>query len=263
MLHAPVFPDPAGKTLSHSISPRGSFIFSILFIFSALMIPEAKGQDQQEDSLFCSKATQQLSNLYEKEMGSNTQLYNGKEYLRQGEKTRGFAFFETDTLTEGSVFYDGKLYSGIDLQYDLANQQVVISNYAKTGLIKLVNEKINYFIIQGHTFFHLNPGTEDASEGFYDRRSDGLAKIFVKREKRLLFSGTAGENQPVYSPLEKYFLQINNHFYKISGEKSLLLLLKDRREQLKKFGKENNIRFRRDPEDAMVKTAEYYNQIKN
>ncbi|HXB95846.1 MAG TPA: hypothetical protein VNU70_11830, partial [Puia sp.] len=60
-----------------------------------------------------------------------------------------------------------------------------------------------------------------------------------------------------------YFLQAGDRYYRIDGKDDLLDALKDKKDALKKYIRENNIRFSNHMEKALIQTTAYYLQIKN
>jgi hypothetical protein len=237
-----------------------SALFLYLFFYET-----AGAQQTLSDSVFREQAAAGILDLYKKETGQNLLLYNGPEYLRNGQKVKGFPFFESESLLKGAVYYNGKLYTDVGLYYDLSTDQLVINNYNNDGAIALVPEKTAYFTALHHLFVRLIPNKENAvliKEGFYDQLYEGKVSVFAKRQKKLEASLKA-EDESIYKQYNEYFLEINHLFYRISGESGLLDLLKDKKAQLKKYIKEKKISFRKDPEQAIIQTAGYYTSLTN
>ena len=89
---------------------------------------------------------------FQKEIGENAHLYTGKEYTSYSNGIKGYAFYLTDQMQSGDIFYDGTLYSDVPLLYDIVRQEVVINRYNQEARMKLLNEKVKYFTFSGHTF---------------------------------------------------------------------------------------------------------------
>jgi len=103
-------------------------------------------------------------------LGSDSRLYNGDEYIRNGTPARGFPFFDADSLVTGTLYYDGIMYPGIAMEYDLVSDKLIIRDYSAKALIALVTPKVNHFSIGSHYFRYVaaeNAGLPKA--GFYEQ----------------------------------------------------------------------------------------------
>ncbi len=244
---------------------RQFYLFLALLLGDVLFFSAAQSQPLLPDSIFEKQVTVNLIDIYKKEIGQNLRLYNGREYVRNGQKAKGYPFFESDNPVLGSVYYDGKLYTGLELLYDLAYDEVIINNYSNSAEIALITEKLSYFSVLTHVFVRIIPAKENdplMKPGYYERLLDGKISVFARREKKLEASLKA-EDEAKYVQYNDYFLQMHDTFYRITGESSLLDLLKDKRDLLKKYIRANKINFRKNPEDAIVKTAGYYTLLNN
>ncbi|MBS1915065.1 MAG: hypothetical protein JST87_02245 [Bacteroidetes bacterium] len=221
-------------------------------------------QQLVNDSVLVEQAKENLTKTYNNSLNENLHLYTGEEYIRNGQKLKGSPFFGSGGVSTGSVFYDGNLYEGVQIYYDLTHNEIIIDNYANNGNIKLVPEKINSFSIFNHYFVHIIPNLQNADvlhEGFYDRLVNGKVSVYARREKQLRIAATDEESK--YVEYNYYFIQKNNKFYKIEDKSSLLSVLNDKKDQLKKFIKANKLNFRKRLEEAIVKTTDYYIQLIN
>ncbi|HET6256977.1 MAG TPA: hypothetical protein VFE32_23095 [Puia sp.] len=194
-------------------------------------------------------------------VADDSRLYNGREYIRNGIPSKGFACFEWDSLMPGSLEYDGISYK-IPLEYDLAQDQLVIHDFAGNTLISLVTGKIAQFSIGPYHFRYFGPGNAHLPEsGFYQELYAGSRiSLLARRHKNLVFPSTLDE-QPVYVQINAYFLLLHGSSYKIANENELLDILKDKKTELKKYIRKNRLSFRRNMEGALIQTIAYYQQI--
>ncbi|HEY4110304.1 hypothetical protein [Puia sp.] len=198
--------------------------------------------------------------------GPDSRLYNGHEYIRNGIHAVGFPFLLSDSLQPGTLVYDGILYPNLPMQYDLVLDELIIRDYTGKALISLIPNKIGHFLIGDHSFRYI-PETPLASSlpkaGFYEELCgrDSVA-LFAHREKKLVFP--ARPEDPVrYEQRSYYFLRIGSAYTPVDGESSLLAPLKDKKPTLKKYIRDNNIRFKKDLEKALVSTTAYYLKLTN
>lgn len=194
----------------------------------------------------------------------DSRLYNGHEYIRNGVHARGFAFFLTDSLQPGTILYDGIPYREIPLQYDLVQDELIIPDYTGKALISLIPDKVSRFTIHGHHFSFFSPAAPGPKMGFYEILCSGRDSItlLARHEKRLIFPNNLEESAR-YQSYDLFFLRIGKTWNPVDGESSLLALLRDKKALLKKYIRDNDIRFKKDPGNALMQTTSYYLKLPN
>ena len=193
------------------------------------------------------------------ELGADSRLYNGYEYIRNGTPAKGFPFFDSDSLQTATLSYDGILYRNFPLEYDLVLDRVVIRDYSGKTLISLISEKVDDFSVGTHHFQYISGNAP--SPGFYEvLLSSDHVSLLARRQKRLLFPSNR-EDQPRYDQLNFYYLRLGDRFYPVDGENALLDVLKDKKDALKKYIRENKVRFKHQLQTALTLTTAYYMQL--
>ena len=78
-------------------------------------------------------------------------------------------------------------------------------------------------------------------------------------------TSTGGLDGPesYFDPAIDYYIRKNNTYYSVSSQGSMLTILKDKKKELQQYIRANQIKFRKDPEEAMVKIASYYDHLTN
>lgn len=236
------------------------FMLSFLFLFGSRSI----AQYQLSDSTFYEESVQYLTQDYFSQIGESALLYNGSQYIRNGQKASGFPFFLSDSLLAGSVSYhDGICYRDLSLYYDLVSDELITNNFTHNALIRLVKQKVDSFSISGHYFLRLETAKtngEIKSDGFYEVLNRMQPELYVKREKKMEIP--SGYGDPKYVQYNKYYLKINNRFYSFESKNSFLDLLKDQKSSLKSFIRFNKLNFKKRFEEAIVQTINHYSQLK-
>lgn len=196
-------------------------------------------------------------------LGADSRIYNGREYIRNGTPAKGFANFEWDTLHPGSLEYDGIAWPDIRLEYDLAQDQLVIRDYSSSLLISLVPEKIRIFSIGPYHFRYMAPGASQLPEpGFYQELfASDILSLLARRHKTLI-PPTSADETARYLQVNTYFIVLNGVATEFSNSKELLQVLLDKRAELKRFIQKNHLSFHRDFEGSLLQTVTYYRQIK-
>jgi hypothetical protein len=215
------------------------------------------------DSVLYNESVSGIHQVYLNEIGDNAQIYHGSEYIRNGLKANGFPFFESDSLLTGSISYQGFLYMNQNLYYNLVSDELIIKNYLHNAFITLSPEKVDSFTIGTHAFLQIksNAANRLITGGYYEQLSSGDPAVYARREKRLA-SGT-GSEEAKYIQYNYYFIKLKNVFYAVEGKKSLLDILKDQEDVLKKYIRTNKLNFKKNLESSLVLTVNYYSQLKH
>jgi hypothetical protein len=235
-----------------------SFIFVLLL--SVLSLAKTSGQtsvpvDQSPEK--------NVLEYFQKEIGENAHLYTGKEYTSYSNGIKGFAFFITDQMQSGDIFYDGTLYSNIPLLFDIVRQEVVINRYNQEARIKLLNEKLKYFTFSGHRFENiaLSVGKDEAlGNDIYDVVFNSKANVFVKRVKRIK-NPIKAEDPPIFVEEDVYYIRNGNNLYAVDSRNSLIEAMSDKKDLVKNYIKKNKLRFKKNIENDLITVAAYYSTL--
>lgn len=205
--------------------------------------------------------------FYRNYIGENSHLYNGSEYIPEDSRIRGHACFLSDSLIEGLINYDDILYRGVKFTYDIVRDELIINRYNENYRIKLVNEKIAYFRLLNHFFVRIVQDSINKpiiNTGFYECVYNGGISFFEKHiKKKEEKISTYQEAQEWYEEHDFYFIKKEKHYYPIHNKTDLVNILKEHKKEIQKFIRKNKIRFKEDPETAILKAVKYYEQIKN
>jgi hypothetical protein len=242
---------------------RPYFINCVLFTWFLSLSAFAQ---QLPDSSFYQQSRDNLLKNYKTVSGADSRLYIGAEYIPNGRKTIGFPFFGTNEPLTGSIYYNDALYSDLALQYDLVLDGLIINDFTKSGKIELAGKNVKYFSIPGHVFVFLTPDRSFSSfmkMGYYEQLfSSPVLSVYARHEKNLVFPSNL-EDQPRYEEHHFYYAKYNDAYYQFGSKGGLLDILKDKKDQLKKFIRANGLAFGQDWSESIVKTAAFYAQIKN
>jgi hypothetical protein len=206
-------------------------------------------------------ALQYSQKIYREAIRHSQHLYNGREYFVYDSPAKDHPFFESETWQESTLTYDRQQYQDIPLLFDIYKEEVIIEQTGVSGPIKLQNEKLASFSVLNHQFIKVDQPNSGLKTGFYDLIYDGKTQFLVKRIKdRQETVAVQGVTVHFY-PKTKYFLLKGGKYHAVSSKRSILQLLKEHKNALKRYLKENKINFRSNPESAIAKTSAYYDQL--
>jgi hypothetical protein len=207
--------------------------------------------------------------LYNTSIGEQSPLYNGPEYFFYDPTIKGNAYFmEVNAFTTGSVYYDGIYYAGVPMLYDLYSDEVAVLLYNHFSKFSLIKYRVKNFDFLDHHFVNINADTlnngSNIKSGYYDELYNGKTEVLVKRSKSIQTNtGGTSASEKYYSPSRDFYIRKNKVYYSVSSQGSLIDVFKDKKKELQQYIKANQIRFRTDPEQAMVKIATYYDHLTN
>ncbi|HEY8896938.1 MAG TPA: hypothetical protein VIM79_19080, partial [Niastella sp.] len=187
----------------------------------------------------------------------------GIEYLGYSFKIKGHAYFQQNALQTGTVVYDELQFTNVPMLYDLLKDQVIIQHFNHFTKIGLVSEKVKEFTLFNHHFIRLQADSLSGSPlltGFYDEMYTGRIMVLVKREK-YIEETIKDELEREFLPRDYYFIRKEGTYYAVKNYKSLLTIFKDRSREVKQYLRRNKIKYRRGPENAIVKAAVYYDTL--
>jgi hypothetical protein len=240
---------------------------SLLCFLSALFTGNSFAQATPADSAYL----QLISANFYKAIGDGSRLYNGHEYQPYDPRIKGNALFPYDAKTwaTGEVKYDDFTYSNVPMMYDIYKDAVVVMLYNHFSMFTLLTEQVSNFNFSYHYFTRIEAdkiadNKAGLTTGFYDRLYTGKIEILAKRKKTIQSSSNIESTlETFFLATDDYYLKKGNMYYKIGSKGSVLKILKDKKNELQKYLKQNDIRYGDNPEFAIVKMASYYDQITN
>jgi hypothetical protein len=237
-----------------------------LFLSCLFGLNSSSAQNLSTDSSSEQVSLKNAIDDYYKSIGENNHLNNGSEYVSPLYRENMHPFYNSIQFSPGSVTYDQITYHNIPLMYDIIRDVLITNRYNMNYRIYLVNDKIKSFVLFGHTFVRLVQDSLNKSQivtGFYDRLYDGKEKVYVKRQKKA--EEVVKENELISRIVENdiFLVKKGQTYYPVQNKKSLLSVFIDHKSDIRKYLRRNNFWFKENPEYTIMKTAEYYDQIKN
>lgn len=243
----------------HSVGTLCSLGF-IWFSITAL------GQTRSADTLFLVPAIANAKAFYTQTIGVESHLFNGVQYKEHNPRLNevGNPYFLSDDWLDGTVFYDGEVHEEVPILYDIVNDKVVIEHGFSGAKLELISEKLKYFSIVDHRFVRLEGDAIKNSSlrpGFYDNLYDGQVKFYVKWQKTFIERIVSLEIHAEYLEATRYYIYKHGTYYSVNSKSSVLQVLKDRKAEIRKFIRKNNIEFSTSRELAIARVVSFYDQL--
>jgi hypothetical protein len=177
-------------------------------------------------------------------LGNTSLLYNGTEYIKQFDQTKGTPFFPTEK-TNGSVFYFGNWYQNLDLLYDIQDDIVITRDIQGLLKMRLTREKLDEFMVDGHHFVKIKL-TTPAGE-FYEQFYKGQRSLLMQWRK--LTDSEDPQNQK-FILRKTLFVLDKGEIIPLDKTSDLFSIDPKHLKELKKIYREQKISFKKDPINA-------------
>lgn len=210
-----------------------------------------------------SNGSERAAELFSKAMGDNSLLFTGIEYRGYHPRIRGHAYYATDSLINGDVFFDGVLYKNYLVRYDLVQDQLLVYQNPETRPIQLIREKVGFFRLNDAQFIRMVKDSTAGSTnetGFYQLLHRGKMVAVAKLRKQIIESRRADELSR-FALYTEFFVKKGDNFHRVKTNGQLIALMKDRRDEIRRFQREKALRFKKDPVATISQTVAYYDQF--
>ncbi|WP_220626889.1 hypothetical protein [Pontibacter sp. HSC-14F20] len=235
----------------------------LVLIFLMSFLPFASYA--QADTTFVDNAVSNVLQQYRTAVGVHAHLYNGPEYYVPIKSyVEGHQFYQDKIYQNGTVKYDGAWFEDVPMLYDLMQDELLIVNHGSGQSQQLVKNRVEAFKLYGHTFIRLQADSSTGlslQPGFYDLLYDGNVQVLMKREKTLFERASTEGMEGEYRDASKFYLVKDGVYHQISNKRSVMRVLQDQKKPLNKFANANKLRFGKERERAIVKTAEHYDSL--
>lgn len=208
----------------------------------------------------------ELSRFVLDKYGSDQVLANGVIYTDLYWKKEGHQFLGEDRLYTGNLVFRQKEYKGLEMKYDICNQQLIVyimTNPLHEGII-LPQDFISSFSLDGRSFINSDFQGEP---GYYQVVYDtGKLKCLYHWSKTVM--ETAGSGNYKYFHYEftaskqRSFLYINGSFEPYKKNRSFIdLFPEDIRAGIGHYMKANHMKVSKISDESMCELMTYCNSL--
>jgi hypothetical protein len=233
------------------MSPRLPLLLFTILVYNVLF-----SQNYSQDSLNNVSVFNGI-NYYKDKLGGFVFINNGVEYTASFPKSSGHPFLD-NSFYNGFVTFNGVWYSDVPLKLDLVNQELVIMN--NHSLLSIVDKsKVENFEMNKRNFIHLSkekyPFVFDF--GFYELLYQNDISVYAKRSK-FVQPATKIDELNSFTQVNRYFIIKGQKFHAIKREKDLFNLFTKNKTGVKEILKTKKIKFKNNPEQAILAVVDYY-----
>lgn len=200
----------------------------------------------------------------EKDSADIQVIYNGRAWRNLYYRVRGDQFLFIPIFIQGSVSIEGRKYDNLLLSYDIFNDELLI-NTQRGILIQLNKEMVDSFSLEfnyrNYKFKRLDTDSVNSITGYVNVLHDAGLSLFVKYRKEIL--PLAVDNKyDLFSQSNRIYLKKDGIIYRIGSKGEFLNLLKDHKQEVHRYIKNNKIQISRTNPDGMAQVIEFYEKLR-
>jgi hypothetical protein len=209
-----------------------------------------------------------LDSVLQGEPYSNSDdIINGRKWVYE-KKYSGSPLLTDDYWPEAEIAYDGKLYTGQFMNYDLYNNELIIyiSEKLQEKFILINSDKLSGFsftdTVKGRKYnyeFTAIPGVP--GRALYEHITAPEAVFYIKVLKKTEIS-QVGTGQGRWLSYYEYYLGMEGLFTRIRSNHQLFKLLPEHGSELKHYMRKNMIRINDQNPEAIYAAISYLNSLK-
>ena len=190
-------------------------------------------------------------------------LLNGRIWYNKYSGVIGHPYFLTDKFLKGSVIYNGRKFTGIDIRYDLISDELILRTESHPIII-MNKEMVDSFSLnfENSDYHIINSGNQmnSSMQGYVCILYNGPSTLYVKYLKKILPQAVDGRYDQIF---QEHFIYVRqgSEIIPVEGKKKLLSLLDYKKTELRNFYKKNRIRISRKDPGTFIPLLKYYDSI--
>jgi len=234
--------------------------FSTLLTLLVFLYTDAHTQSRS-DTTFLIAAKENAAQLHQQALRVQARLYNGSKYSPPQQTFEEHPNLASEDWIDGSVFYDGEFFPEVSLIYDVSSDALVTDHFPSGHPIQLISDKIDYFSLGDRHFQRIKMESVHNSlprTGFYEVLYDGKTKLIALRQKFRREKIESTKVFVLYESRDRYFIFLNGKFFPVKNKSSVLKLMEDKKQELKRFMRQKQLAFSSDRERVLKSIAEFY-----
>jgi hypothetical protein len=240
------------------------FVVPFLMLFF-LHDSETFGQQSLPDTVILQSARVRAREQYHLFEAEQSRLFNGKLYRDYTiPLTEGHPYYSTENFQTGTILYDGISFNAIPLLYNIVTDEVITPHYNKVQWVSLRNDKIASFSFGGHHFIRITADTtnqEGITTGIYEQLYPGKTEAIKKKTKFVVESISNNKLVRNVKVIERRFLWHNDTWHRVTSLRTALKVLGEHNAAIRQQLRSAKIKYRRAPDVALARIAEYYDVL--
>lgn len=234
----------------------------LICLFSLFIITAQAQENDTEPS----GALTALYEYTEKLYGTDDIVVNGRSYIPDHFNAKGNPYFFSDKFTKNTLIIDGKKYDRQEVLYNIEIEKLILKTTLNNGeevLLVLNPDFIDAFYLEEHHFVNVvKIYSESKFSGFVEQVYEGNFSVVIRHQKSFVSQYTANNPNGFYSGTKSvnYILQ-NGELNKLFTKKALLEYFSAHKKEIKKFIRQNKIKYKQGNAIQLNKLFTYCDDI--
>ncbi len=240
---------------------------SLILVFTVLSSLYCQSPYTNNQDKILNQQAEDLKSFSEYIYGKDVRLVNGRIFSQPHPKAHGHPYMKSTNWISGSVTVYGKEFSGLKLNYDICQDNLIFLDESVNGdkkIILLNKYNIEGFTVEEDKFVTLSP--EDAENlyeyQYFEVLCNGKVSLYNRWTKT--FEAVTSQEFPagrfLDTKITRYLLK-DQVIYRIRNRFALLKICADRKSELRKYMRRHKIDFRKGSDEPLADLIEYYNGL--
>ncbi len=189
----------------------------------------------------------------------NQILYNGRVWRNLYSRVRGNQFLFTNMFLPGTVLISGKLFTGLELMYDIYNDDLLIKS--DNGLVlKLKKEVIDGFTMEynnrKYDFQNLEENGNEPGEGYFNVLYKGNPELLVKYKKEIKLLAV-NNTYDLFNQYRYIYLKKDGEIHLINSPKNIINLYGGNKKVIMNFIKTRRLTVTKRNPESFIPLVEF------
>ncbi len=239
--------------------------FRIIFLFftiSLFLTPSLSAQKSNDAVINTVKELHDYSAYF---YGIDDLLVNGRKYVPAHGNAKGHPYFIEPDWVTGTLVIKEKTYKDVEFKYNIDLDKIILrAEVTRGGLVYVLlnDDFVTSFIIGEHYFINSSQLLLADNSGYFELVFEGEHTLLIKHHKS--FISEFSQNAPLgrFSDLNSIkYIYCDGMLYKIPNIKSFLMYFKPFRKEIKKYMKQEKIKYKKANNFELHHFLKYCNEI--
>ena len=195
---------------------------------------------------------------------NHASIYSGREEQKYMYRTSNHPYLDTEQFRIGTLSVDGCVYHNVAMRLNQDVEELVILSPNRIFSVLVPREHIDYATIDSLYIVYRKPVSADGRdmpEGYYVRMYNGETQVW-KRKVSFLTSRIVDQKVDyLFESNVKRYILVDGTYYPVTNKRSVLKLFASQKKELKRMMRSTGLKYKDDPEKAIVAIARYYEEL--
>jgi hypothetical protein len=193
----------------------------------------------------------------------NQILYKGKVWRNLYANIKGDQFLFSSDYLPGSLSMNGKLFTNLNLNYDIYNDEIITP--AKQGTtLQLNKEMVDSFTVlfanKNYTFLNLNDDSLAGLKGYVNVLYKGKSALYIKYKKEIQLLAVDDKYDLFYRTYKVYMVK-DGIVHQIIGKSDFLKAFNLDKTRMRDFVKKSKLKITKKEPESFIPVIRYYDSL--